>query len=1066
MMTAASNRKLILASLLLTSALPAASPAMAAPLPDTMQLGENRIGQPCTASRDWTRSSGAIKTAKDQSFVVTCRGASAAKIVAVVQSQASAAKAATRECGAATNLSLQGLGPVSARMCQDSALGVQVVEIQTEQNGARFVGASEVTALAPMLRMLRASALGVDSELFKWSPTVDISVLAPAPAGTTTGTRLADFNPEAQLQQGVLAIRSGELVTASRGLNDALSRVSPTTPPAIVAELQLNAALADSGLGQFGPARKSFAAAEATLRSNPDMERAAYLERALRTYRSFDAINQREWERALTELSKISQENRPLSNPVVLSSVNRDTEKSKASGISLKDKSQYNWLVLDVQQNYARSVALMGLDRLDESRAALYAPGGAIESFRVLDQVAQPASINWLRSRVQMQIARIEARAKNNAAALASYDCAIATLQGRAAPANCPIGLTGKASEASFAGDSSAIAALQLERATFASQAGLPAGDVAAQYREAVDTVVSAGRSSSVQAPALIGYFEFLLAEAKKGQSPAVQEEYFRLMQVVSDPAIAGDMVKLESVIAADGTISEDLQSRVELERQITSLRYQIAALPAGSDGDRARLERLRANAEAEKNAIETRLAGNQRFSKQDDTPISIAELRQNLREGEVYLKLARIRTRLYGMVISRDNTWAYGIEAPADSVEALARRVITTSRSQVSAKGKTTISPFDVETAHGLFNAISGPASAAVASAKYVIFDPAGQLRTLPAGVLVTDADSVKRFKASGKAGSFNYTKVNFLASQAEIATSISPRSFTVVRSKVAASNAPKPLLGLGEHAPSPTPSAALAARPVFNGVGCSVNYGTWVEQSNANAPISARQLQIVSQALGVPGAPAMTGAAFTDTAVQAASQSGELSQYQVLHFATHGVPQTAETIEGCPVDLPPSLIASIAPASEDGPIVSNGLLSYDKIARLDLNANLVVLAACETSSGAEATAGRIAGQEDTSQAALEGLVRAFISANARAVIATYWRIPANQSGDDLMGTLYSAGRTGTIGEALKSAQGSLIRNAKSSHPYYWGAFFVVGDTAKHMLTGTAGAGASSARR
>jgi len=38
-------------------------------------------------------------------------------------------------------------------------------------------------------------------------------------------------------------------------------------------------------------------------------------------------------------------------------------------------------------------------------------------------------------------------------------------------------------------------------------------------------------------------------------------------------------------------------------------------------------------------------------------------------------------------------------------------------------------------------------------------------------------------------------------------------------------------------------------------------------------------------------------------------------------------------------------------------------------------------------------------------------------------------------------------------------------MRNPKSSHPYYWGAFFVVGDTAKHMLTGTGG-GASSAKR
>ncbi len=1052
-MTVAPFRRLSIASLLLTSALPLAAPAQAATMPDVLQVGSDRIGQPCTATRDWSRSTGAIKTADEQPFVLTCRGASAAKIVAVVTP--AKVPAGRRECGVASNLAIAEFGSVSARLCQDADLGLQVVEIRSGD----FVGASSAQALTPMLRLLRAvSTNDPRAGSSQWTPTVDLAGLAPAPQLAAGDTRLADFNLDGALQQGILAIRGGELVTASRILNDALSRVGRETPSGTLAELQLAAALADSGLGQFGPARQGFAAAEATLRNSRDADRNAYLERALRIYRSLDAINQRDWQRALSELDTIRVSDNPLNDPIALSSVNRDSEKSKATGVSLKDKNQYNWLVLDVQQNYARSIALLGLNRFDESRAALLGKNGAVASFQLLDQVAQPASVNWLRARVQTQIARVEARANRRDAALLAYDCALATMQSLPAPqGGCPIGLSEAASERSFAGDSSAIAALQLERAAFASQAGMATADVANRYREAIDTLVASGRSAAIQPPALIGYFEFLLNQGRTSPSAAQQEEFFRVMQVVSDPAIAGDMVKLESVIAADGSVAEDLRTRVELERQITSLRYRIAALPAGSDADRAELERQRAEAEAQKAKIELALDSNSRFRSQDDTPISLAELRQNLREGEVYLKIAKVRTRLYAMTITRDQAWTYGIEAPAASIESLARKVVDSSRSRLREDGTRRFDVFDVQTSFALFNALSGPAAGAIASAKSVIFDPAGQLRTMPAGVLVIDADSVKRHRAAGRKGQFDYTQVNFLAAQAEISTAISPRSFTVVRSKVAPSTAPRALLGLGEHAIVAVPPADQANRPVLSGVGCSVGLGTWVNTLNGNRPISAKQLGVVAQALGVPGAPTMTGTAFTDIGVQAASDSGELAQYQVLHFATHGSPQSSGEIEGCPVELPPALIATMAPPPTEGPIQSNGLLSYDKIARLRLNANLVVLAACETSSGAEAVAGRIAGQEDTSQAALDGLVRAFISANARAVIATYWRVPATVQSDELMQKLYSTGRVGTIGEALKAAQTSMIRNPKYSHPYYWGAYFVVGDSAKSMLSGGA---------
>lgn len=1062
-------RKLVLTGLLASSVLPLGAQAQASTLPEVMQAGRDRNGQPCTATRDWTRSAGSIKSAADQPFVLTCRGASAAKIQGMVTPQALDA-AAKRTCGVASNINIAGLGMTRARQCQDASLGIQVVELQTSGAAGAFVGAASSQALLPMIRLLKASVEGKSSALDPlWNPVVDLSGLAAAPAREGGLANLSDFSSEAALQQGILNIRGGEHVSASRVLNDALSRVDASTPVGTVIELQMAAALADSGLGQSGPARANFAAAAALLKANPGLDRAAYLDSALRTYRALDALNNRDWQRALAELDAGQSQSFPLADPIALSAINRDSEQTRSSGVSLKDKSQYNWLVLDVQRNYARSVALLGLGRLAESRAALDGARGAVASFQLLDQVAQPESVNWLRARVQLQFARIAARSEQPAAALAAYDCAIQTMQGIAGvnSGNCILPIPARAGAMLSAADGAAIASIQLERAAVANKSGTGSGAmVAGQYRDAIETLLASGRSSVVQPPALIGYFELLLKQSQEAPSPAIEEEYFRVMQAVSDPAIAADMVRLESVIASDGTIAENMRDRVELERQIIGLRYRIAALPEGSGAERATLEQERAEAEARKNAIEAALQNDPRYRSQDDAPISLAELRQTLRPGEVYLKLAKIRTRMFGMVVSRDQAWMYGIDAPAESIENLARRVIETSRSQERPDGTRRIDPFDVGTAHGLYRAIAGPAAEAVANATGLVFDPAGQLRTMPAGVLVTDAESVRRYRASGRAGARDFSKVNFLAAKAEISTAISPRSFVVVRAKVAPSTAPRPLLSFGENAPTPAPATDIAGRAVLRGNGCSVNFGSWAAVKNQNKPISANQLRVISDAFGVPSAPMITGEAFSDVAIQQASSSGELSQYQVLHFATHGLPQTSVELDSCEVDLPPALITTMVTPDAASPITSNGLLSYDKVAMLNLNANLVVLAACETSSGTEATAGRLAGQEDSSQATLDGLVRAFISANARAVMATYWRVPATTQSDEMMAEFYGTGRSSTIGEALRVAQSKMIKNPKYSHPYYWGAYFVVGDSAKSMLSGIGGgAGASTAR-
>ncbi|SUJ10040.1 CHAT domain [Sphingomonas paucimobilis] len=117
-----------------------------------------------------------------------------------------------------------------------------------------------------------------------------------------------------------------------------------------------------------------------------------------------------------------------------------------------------------------------------------------------------------------------------------------------------------------------------------------------------------------------------------------------------------------------------------------------------------------------------------------------------------------------------------------------------------------------------------------------------------------------------------------------------------------------------------------------------------------------------------------------------------------------------------------------------------------------MKLDANLVVLSACDTVAGVRDEAlARSAGQEEAG-ATLEGLVRAFLAANARAVLATYWQVSAEKESDEFIRAFYTRARTGTLGEAMQVAQQTLIALPTYSHPFYWAPYFLVGIAARPL--------------
>jgi CHAT domain-containing protein len=118
-------------------------------------------------------------------------------------------------------------------------------------------------------------------------------------------------------------------------------------------------------------------------------------------------------------------------------------------------------------------------------------------------------------------------------------------------------------------------------------------------------------------------------------------------------------------------------------------------------------------------------------------------------------------------------------------------------------------------------------------------------------------------------------------------------------------------------------------------------------------------------------------------------------------------------------------------------GNALAGGFLRLDDIYNLDLNADLVVLSACDTALGRE-----IRGE------GLVGFSQAFLYAGARGLVLSLWQV-SDAATATLMTRFYEhmLKEGASAGDALRAAQLSMAAERRWASPYYWGAFVLVGD-------------------
>ncbi|MBL8671212.1 MAG: CHAT domain-containing protein [Alphaproteobacteria bacterium] len=428
--------------------------------------------------------------------------------------------------------------------------------------------------------------------------------------------------------------------------------------------------------------------------------------------------------------------------------------------------------------------------------------------------------------------------------------------------------------------------------------------------------------------------------------------------------------------------------------------------------------------------------------------PITVADIAGKLRPNEALVRYVLGETASFAFLVRSDKTTV--VKLGVNKRES--GEMIAALRQAFEVVGGR-VREFDLELSHQLYKGLMQPLEPSLAGVEHLVTVPVGDLLSLPFAILVTNP-------SPGLGSPAAYVRTQWLGRRYALSVVPSVRAFVDLRSISQVARAPLPFIGFGNpdyaggapaSAPAPAPAPAQPVQRVSSLAPPLSTPGGIVTRASGNVldeacktgevsttallrqlaplPETADELRRIASVLKAPDDKVVLGAQATVGAVRKAS----LDQYRVVYFALHGL-------------LPGELRCQVEPALALTPPAQesakeNGLLTASEIAELRLNADLVVLSACNTGGGG--SSGKLGGE------ALSGLARSFFFAGARTLLVTHWQVPSratvalttgmfNRLGGDLS-------QGGAIG--LQAAQIELMNNPENSHPVFWGAFTLVGD-------------------
>ena len=1005
--------KAALALLVAAAAVQAApAPAQSLSLQDSFRIGSG-ASTLCTAQS--VVADRALTDMFDRGYSIICRDAAlpVGQIYALRTrrgdpvARLAAARADRVSCESGGTTELEGLGPVETLSCRLASADVTYRVYVRREAGTVYI--AEGLGGYDSALQLGLRSIVADREV---EGEVSVATTGAGDPAAFARVQAGALDAQRALAEAYRRNNAGSYAESAEFFSQLATR---DESPAALAEAIVNEALQKSNLGRYPEADVLFARAEALAGSEP------VTARRLRNYRTMHMLNQGLPLEALAELD------RPLADGVSGGTVrdlviDRSTAArlsaespgaqrlGSAQGLTPEDKAQ----ILDGQAAQLRGTALRVLDRDAEAIVPLN---------RALDELVairggRIAATVWMRAQILGELAGIAEDGGNQAEAERLHRSAVALL------------------ETDYPG-SSALLSAKGRLAGHYVRTGR-ADQATTLYREIVAALGEGAESAPSLRRTLAPYFGLLV---QRGDDPGAAAELFAASQLLVRPGVA----QTQAVLARELSGGSDEAARlfrqaVTLTRDIERSRVELARIeadPALAVSQASRASILRTNLDQlrqDQVATQAGLAAYPRYRVVSGNAITLAELQALLGPGEAYYKMMVVGDDAYGIFATRESARAYRIPVDADRLE----RQVDDLRATISIveNNQQLTYPFDLELAHSLYQELFAPVHGDLAAVNHLIFEPDGPLLRLPPNLLVMDQASIDAYRARAanpEDDGFDFRGVEWLGRARDISTAVSARAFRDVR-QAPASDAAGDYIGFGQNLPTPGAFAASGSgtRGGVGQDGCAWPLLAW------NRPISADELYAAKRLLAGNsgrGAEVVTGADFTDTGLK---QRQDLDQYRIVHFATHGL-VTGPRPE-CPAQ--PALLTSFGAQDSDG------LLTFAEIFDLRLDADLIILSACDTAGHGSRTASEQAGLGSGGDFALDGLVRAFVGAGGRIVVASHWPVPDDFNATQrLIGGLFTAPPgTGTAG-ALRAAELALMDRAETSHPYYWSGFAIVGD-------------------
>ncbi len=539
------------------------------------------------------------------------------------------------------------------------------------------------------------------------------------------------------------------------------------------------------------------------------------------------------------------------------------------------------------------------------------------------------------------------------------------------------------------------------------------------------------------------------LSALDSSKSDATLEESFAVGQRAGENEAASAVARMASRFATEDPALQALVRELEnIDVQMRALERQFAedlALPP---------ERRRPNIRATMKDIDERRRNIDATLKKDfpnyfnlisPDPLSAADTAALLAPDEALISIVSGSDETYVWAITREGrSWH---RAPLSwswlekSISALRKSLDTEDlKKNINNAG----SLLDLGIANEIYAKLLQPLENVFKDKKHLLIVPSGPLTSLPFQVLVTQKPGIMH-PSLGELSAYRDAKWLILRHALSVVPSVT--SLKSLRKLKRRADAGRPMIGFGNPKLSTRVSSSVSsAAPVRVAEAQTRGGDAAIRDILATRSILAtleelpgteEELRTIAKGLGATEDDLRLGAAATETNVK----STDLSVYNIVYFATHGL--VADDIKGL---NEPALV--LTPPDIPDPN-DDGLLTASEISQsLKLNADWVVLAACNTAAGSQPGA-----------EALSGLAKSFFHAGARALLVSHWRVEFEAAARLTTATFDIQSRNKGIGRAEALRQAMLMQIEKevtetadlwNAYPSFWAPFSVVGEGAQ----------------